>query len=228
MLKCLKCGEENAFGRVFCANCGTKLDLTLINGEEIEEMGKEGRWLSYWPYYLLGLVVLLLAAVGLALWPLTDKLGEVGNRSDASVVKGQMLMLKKIGKGQMMQPAFSDRQINAYIDSYVLNKLGFEACSVAIADDVIKVRLARSFGPYGPASYRMNIHLVIDAVYAADGDKMVVQGGALGHLPMPGPLAQIPHTLLLSAVGGADEWKSMEYLKEISIENGRLNLRAAK
>lgn len=229
MLKCPNCGEDNAFGRVFCMGCGNKLDLSNINEAEIEEMGKEGRLLSYWPLAVLGLVVLLVVFIGLALWPAEEKLGDQeGRSSDSSLVKNQLSLLSRVSKGREIKVTFSDGQLNKYLATYTARRLGTDNLSVDIEKDRIEVRRALQFGPYGPESFRKTINLVADVKYAAKGDMLIVKGGSIGHLPMPGPLGHLPNMLMKSSMNKLQEVKSMQYLKEISIEGGRISLRAAR
>jgi hypothetical protein len=216
-------------GRVFCAGCGSKLDLSNIGGDEIDEMGKESRLLSYWPLAVLGLVVLIIIMGGLAFWPPAGKIGDQkGRSSDASIVKSQVSLISRMGKGRQMKVSFTDKQLNKYLSTYIARKLGTDSLSVDIEGDEIEVRLAVQFGPYGPESYRKKINLVLDVSYTAKGDKLIASGGSIGHLPMPGPLAKLPNMMLKSSAKKLSELKSMKYLKEISIEDGRISLRAAK
>ncbi len=215
-------------GRVFCAGCGTKLDLSAINEGEIEDMRKEGRWLSCWPFYLLGLLALILVVTGIAFWPIDGSVGDKPLRSGAGMVKSQLSAVRRIGKGQVLQPIFFEGQLNGYLVSYPVKKLHLQSFSVDIEGNVMKVRVAKSYGTYGPASFRKTIVLVMEVDYIADGNKLVAQNGVVGHLPMPGPLAQIAQKLMSVTLKNAEEWKSVKNIKEISIEDGRVKLRATR
>lgn len=227
MIKCSNCGTENALGKVFCAQCGAKLDLSAINEEEIEDMGQASRLLSYWPIYILVVVVVVVGLAGLSLWPPSKPLGEAGPRSSAGFVKGQLTVMKNIAKGHEIRSAFSEKQVNAYMSDYTVKRLSLKSFSVDIEGDTMKARLVRTMGPWGIADYKYPVSFSLEVECTAPDGGLVVGKGTIGHLPLPGPLGTVAGSLMRSALKDADEWKSLKNVKEVSIEDGRITLRAS-
>lgn len=228
MLTCNSCGADNDLGRVFCTGCGAKLDLSQMSSGEITDMGNQARVLSYWPIAIGVVVLIVLAIAGLALWPQADVLGEQGARSDAGVVKGQISFLKRMKPGASLGPSIKEKNLNAYLQNYVARDLGLSSLSASLLGGKMKVRSVRIYGPFGSGAMKKTISVSIDLDCAVEANSLVVKAGAIGHLPLPGPLSSIPKGIISGLLDGKDDWKQMECVKEIVIEEGNIRIQASR
>lgn len=228
MLTCNSCGAENDLGRVFCTGCGAKLDLSQMSSGEITDMGKQARVLSYWPIAIGVVVLIVLTLAGLALWPQTAVLGEQGARSDAGVVKGQISFMKRMKAGASLGPSIREKSLNAYFQNYVARDLGLSSLSASLLAGKMKVRLVRVYGPFGSGAIQKTIPVSIDLDCAVEANNLVVKSGAIGHLPLPGPLSSVPKGIVVGLLDGKDDWKQLECVKEIVIEEGNIRLQASR
>lgn len=224
MLKCPSCGNDNEFGRVFCTKCGAKLDLSQMNNNQIEDLGKKSATMSYWPVAVLAVIIIAIALVGLALWGRIDTLGQDGVRSESRIIKNQLAMFRRLGNGQTMGAVFSEKQINSYLLVYKVQQLKLESFSVSVVPEALNIRLVHKYGPYGIGTFQKQIYVSLDLECVAEGNNLVVKSGAIGHMPLPGPLAVIPQKMVWGSVSASEEWGFFEALKEISLEEGRIKL----
>lgn len=116
-IKCTACGHVSPIGRLFCAKCGAKLDVTLIvTGSEISPARR-----VYRAVRVVFLLALLLALVQLVR-PVAPR-GEAGSAADATQLTARMNRLYE-GRlaGQPVQEIATEREINGYFSSLLLAK----------------------------------------------------------------------------------------------------------
>lgn len=190
-LQCQACGHENELGRIFCGNCGKKIDMsqlsreTMPSGRGTLSFGRMVKWL------ILCLVVLAVVAAGLAAWsqgPYQETREAAQRRIGAHNVRGRLggarHALNVSGETSLTLEA---GDINDFLATYYGG--GVHSISARIVEGAMFVRVIDdqtwTIFDYdiGPLAYSYQVR----CVPAEDGFR--VAGAAVGRLPLPGPLA---------------------------------------
>ena len=126
MLKCQKCGYDNELGRIFCHQCGTKLNLEQIKpgnhgGKKLKPKGSPGVGRVVLRVFEAGVAALIIWAVVLLLQvPVAPRV--VTMEQDASSVEQKRLALERlVDQGKEASVQFSPAEVNAF-----LSKFGFD------------------------------------------------------------------------------------------------------
>jgi len=207
---CNKCGTENELTSLFCNDCGAKLDLTKIDHGDIKKSVKKERGTGGNPIFKfirLVLVVAILALLGLIFWP-PIPLGEVGEKDLVKEYESmRSALIEACENGTEIRPVLPERAINAYAMDVVTTHNqesggGFGELSdvnISIDKSEIEVMATMKFGP-------------VPLVYVIAGTPVVGPGDfgfrvervEVGHLPMPGPLADLVSGRIASIFEGLE------------------------
>lgn len=182
-IACSRCGKENEPTRLFCATCGAKLDLGA----------KAWREPIRWGRGLLRVVqVLLVAAVGLLLWPVRPQ-GASGSREEALAYYGKLRILSEaVGQGVMVVQIFSEAEVNGYLaevlkrnpelsNSEGLGKMGLGEINLRFAPEDVTVTVTALWGPM-----RMSYEVAGRPRTGSGPFGFDVRAARWGHLPLPG------------------------------------------
>lgn len=190
-LQCQACGHENELGRIFCGNCGKKIDMSQLSRatmpieRETLPLGRIFKWL------LICLALFLVVVVGLAAWahgPYREPSDAAQRRISAQNLSGRLAGARQaLRLGGETSLTIDVDDINDYL---VANYGGrFVSISASISEGAFSVRVVDDhtwtiFGyDIGPLAYSYQVR----CVPAEDGFR--VAGAAVGRLPLPGPLA---------------------------------------
>lgn len=230
MVTCKKCGNENPLGRVFCVKCGTKLDLTHMTSEHVQEIQKT--WsdplVKYWPKAAGAIVILVIVLVGLAFWPDTELIGKKGTRLDGHKVVNAMESVHGLRTGTTTPMAFNEEEINGYFDFFKTKGMNMQSISVLVMDGYVFVRIVRplqsipipkiQFSPV--MSYELECHPY--------GGMLVVDSIKVGHLSMFGPLKTSALRTLYAIFSKEPEWANMKYISDIKCAVGKITIQVVK
>ena len=99
MVECSACGQQNELGRVFCAGCGTKLNLDMVVSLDRERRRgrRKSRGVSS---FVIVLLLAVAACVGLALWPQQASPVRCGQSRDALRLKKQFGLVRSLQPGR--------------------------------------------------------------------------------------------------------------------------------
>ncbi|HOW97203.1 MAG TPA: zinc ribbon domain-containing protein [Kiritimatiellia bacterium] len=185
-IACSRCGKENEPTRLFCSNCGAKLNLD----------GKAWREPVRWGRFLTRIVqVLILAGVGLLLWPVKPQ-GAVGGRAEAVAYYGKLRLLSEaVERRVMVVQTFSEAEVNAYLaevlkehpelsSSEGLSKLGIGEINLRFRPEGVTVTVVALWGPLRMSYEIAGLPRAGGGPFAFD-----VRGARWGHLPLPGVAA---------------------------------------
>lgn len=196
-IECVQCGFRNDLGRVFCTNCGVKLDLKRTSQADLEER-REIPWGRIIGKLVGGvLAVAVLGVLALAFWPMDIPVVQKDAAGGQQVVLKTRAVKKALMARQKATVDFSEAELNGFTAGRAeARKL--KALVVDIQPGAIEVSAHFSWRPgvvtnmtwLARKNVAVPVSLAIKAGFA-DG-QMAVTGGRLGHLPLVGPLTGIP------------------------------------
>lgn len=228
MLNCQKCGHENQLGRVFCGACGTKLDLTAMTSEVVSEMEKKSLMQKHWWKGLLGIVVLVLAVVGLAFWPDASLIGQKGTPGGSKKVEINLRVLKGLRTGQGLGPVFKEADVNGYLEHVVAKKAGVGSIRVVLLPSVLRVKVIKTIFSQKIGNFNLAPKISYDLYCMPMGNGLVVRKVTQGHLPMVGPFRSMTVRKIYSIFTSLEDWDAFAGLTEIAIEEGQITPKVVK
>ena len=217
---CPRCGTTNAPGSIFCTNCGGILS-------SLTDVQKRIRRRRFHPRLDLVVVLaaLVLCAVAvLALWPHRVRIGRVGNPDAGRRVSQGLRMLHTMDGAFEVGRAFSEAEVNGYIEHLRLEGLGYEVLSLKLLPRKVQLRVVKRLGPWTFAGLQMAPRISQDYMLALDGMAVAVEQASLGHLPLPPSLARRAFGRLANAMRGEREMRLLAGLRRIEIDRDRLHL----
>ena len=185
MLLCPECGEQNQIGRVFCASCGTKLNLEGVTSDAVSAHVSVPWWKRYWKWLAPIPVVLVLIPISLRLWPKVERIGAAGTPVGRMRVIRAMELIRSISDGSSeatsAEVSISEADLNAYLRYEVEQKLGVRV-SVDVLDGVLLVRVVKPRFSWGlPKEYRFEPDISYDVTCVAQGGRVVPYKVRIGH-----------------------------------------------
>jgi hypothetical protein len=226
MLTCPKCGHDNELGRIFCHQCGTKLDLN-----QIKPPGRGGKKIQRRDTPGVGRVFLRIvevAALVAVIWTIFLACQVPDVRPVASTEQDQISVQKKrIALERAMderKPAtiqLSETELNAFVD-----RLGFEkgegkglrivpsSLQIELEDGVVKLIMLGTL-ELGSAIQKK--------IYIQYRGVPVIEGGAMVFKPASAQFGGLPiHPRLLGSTGFIQRYFS-EVFRNLQIEQQLLN-----
>jgi hypothetical protein len=230
MVTCKKCGNENPLGRVFCVKCGTKLDLTHMTSEHVQEIQKT--WsdplVKYWPKAAAAIVVLCLVLVGLAFWPDSELIGKKGTRLDGHKVESAMASVKTMRTGATATMSFSEEEINGYFDFFKTKGMALQSVSVSVMDGYVFVRIVRPLQSIPIPKFHVSPIISYELQCQPYGGQLVVASIKVGHLSMFGPLKTSAKRTVYTMLSREPEWANMKFISDIKCVPGRMTIQLVK
>lgn len=221
-IACSRCGKENEPTRLFCANCGAKLDLDA----------KAWRAPVRWGRFLTRIVqVLILAGVGLLLWPVKPQ-GAAGGRDEAVAYYDKLRLLSEaVERKVLVVQTFSEAEVNAYLvevlrrhpelsNSEGLSKLGIGEINLRFRPEGVTVTVVALWGPV-----RMSYEISGRPRAGAAPFGFDVRGARWGHLPLPGVAAHwMIRRVELMFSGMERERTVLDGLQRMDMGDGRVRV----
>lgn len=220
-IKCKKCGAENPLGRIFCGQCGDKLDLSLSSAD-IEQLEKPA-WIRTAAMYA-GVVLAAMLVLGgvLAFWA-EKPYATGGKQSDSRKVMQRLNGIDQMlaaGSGGSVE--FSQDELNGYLFHYKRDAMKVESISACLRPDEFALRVVRKFRPIKIGSRQSNPKMSFDLVVSPDGNERKIKRAKIGRLPLLGPLAS---PVARAITGSFEEDKDQALFDErtsLIAEEGRL------
>ena len=245
-LICPDCQHENELERIYCHNCGARLDRTNLIKEKIEADESEAQTQKHlrkmfdprrgrgkatalkFCKTLLG--ALATAAVVVMILPPTDLPPETKKLDFAPMIN--MELINATSSPQPVTLIYSEEQVNSYLASIVRSKSshaseGYFPLRRILArfrEDACAIEIQRQFfalSIYAGASYRVRLE---------DG-KIVTEtlGGHIGRMPIHPSIMKLSDLLLAKAWSTLDrERKSVARLSRIELHPQSVTLVAAR
>jgi len=200
MLICPKCGNDNELGRIFCHQCGDRLDLSSIKPPSVAE--RKRRLFKAEAIrstrFLVNLVILGVLILAVALICLTPPVVPIqSSNTDLVASDTKRMELDRLGKGKKGgQVMVTEAQLNAFFNQRPFRKAtgaGIELTPVALRIHLNESRVQMEFlGTTHFGSYFEK------KLYLAYEGQPTVQDGKFDFKPTGGWIGKLPiHPLLL-------------------------------
>lgn len=155
------------------------------------------------------LLVIAFCCLALALIPRRSVIGRPGDG------KGVVRVARQVETGWGLRPGgipslqLTEGDINAYLAERKTDAMDIESLSIECRQDVLRVRLVRKHRiPLGFMS--VNPVLSMDLVLTEQGGTLKPANGAIGWLPLLGPTANLPASIIRDLVTEEHEWELIE------------------
>ena len=189
---CPKCGSRNPPGRMYCMQCGGKIEMEMAEtraekpwiGKAVSALGRAVRAAA---------TILLLLAIVQMMRPVAPA-GSTGNAQDVQRLRQKLSLFKgAVMDGKASSQRLSEVELNAYLTDLLarsatpdaMDSLRYRLLKVNLAVEpaAVVVVLRASLGPV-PLSYE------VTGAPRVDGKRFAFAPTAarFGHLPLPGPL----------------------------------------
>ncbi len=226
MIVCTKCGARNPLGRVFCADCGAKLDLSNMSSQAVADMQRVSWIRKHWPKLAIGGVGLLVLFVVMALWPRSGTIGDEGKpvgRSRATTSLG-LLGQAKSGVVRNLEVEFSEGDINGYFAFGKNAQMRLRSCSVDIEQGYFRVRVVRQLAALKLGAFKWEPQISYDLVCVPVANVVRPAKAAMGHFAMVGPLKTSVFKKVWALMAAQREWAALTAASEIRAEKDKLVL----
>ena len=228
MLKCPQCGVVNPLGRVFCDNCGGKLDLSNMTRAQVKQTVKG---VSVWTLVGRAAAVLLSVAIVLgvlSLIPSTQPIGAEPFRDGVSKVASPLATMRNLPRGRVVARTFSEADINGYFRYGKARELKFESVSLSIGEGFFVAHIVERLGPWRLGTMEVTPRLSYRLACLPLGTAIRVSKVKMGILPLVGP----PKTAVIRKIhrrfAAQPEWESFEHLTAIRATPGVIELEASR
>ncbi len=191
-IECSACGYQNDLGRVFCAQCGVKLDLRATSAQDFREQRRFGIGEVVRRFLPLVLLVLLLGGVGAAVWPARIPPVQVDPAGAVQVPIKAKAVRAAISYSRAATLSISEGELNGFLNerarSRMIPRLVIDLKPGAF--DLYAIRNVRI-----PTNFvwlaRFNLKFSMSMRGSFQNGVMTIEGVRFGHLPLPG-FAQAP------------------------------------
>lgn len=228
-IECSTCGFQNDLGRVFCSQCGQKLDLRDTSMESLEErrefdFGRLFRW-------LLSLLVIgaLVGLLGFGLWPAKPApvySEAVGVRQ---VPVKLSAILRALSYNKAMTLDFQEGELNGYLAERAKVK-HLTALTVDLKPGAFNLYAAFDWIPPTNMTFlaKVKIPITITLKGGFQGGVFIPEKGQIGHLPLPGKTLSVSTDYFAALFPDIlAEKRLIDALRTVAIEETRADLMLA-
>jgi|YelNatPaOPRAMG01_1025707.scaffolds.fasta_scaffold01435_6 hypothetical protein len=239
MLPCQKCGYDNELGRIFCHNCGAKLDLDAMKPPKVKKTPGASPW--RWVRRGIDVVVTVLVVWGFYLaWQVREvpaaasNVATVAGQVDAKRMDLEMAIASQTPKTVVLTEA----EVNAFFAGLRFEKgtgQGLELAPVAIhatlGKGVMTIVLVDNLRLGTTFNKKLQFTFVGKPTLRDGRFQFDLYGGWVGRLPLH-PQIVVPANFAHHFLGGAlrtltDEKQLLEKLQTIVVEPGQVTLHYA-
>ena len=229
MLNCPKCGAVNEFGRVFCAQCGAKMDMSAVSADQIARAGAPRLVKKHWPklLWLAGIAVVVMVA--LAFWPATGPIGEIGPRPAGKALAERLSVLNRLGRGRSLGVTVPEAALNSFIEFFRRPDLGFTSYTVSLEAGRLRARIVKRLAGLRLYGWEIEPTVSWELEAVPVGGVLHVASARMGHLRAHGPLrAHVVRRFLATIVDDPDWQRWTEDVESIEIEDDELTFTVAR
>lgn len=230
MLICQKCGHDNLLGRVFCGNCGQKLDLSNMTQDVVSESMRVHWFMLHWRKFVTGFVVILALMGALALIPNTGTIGEGGTLGGGRRVENLLRQLGQLKSGSAVSTSFEEKDINGYFEFIKNRNLpDYDRVSVDVAQGYFRVHMERTlfrFDAFGVDWHPKMTYELMCVPGGAGG--VVARKATVGRLPLRGPLRTRLIRRLREQIAEQKDWAGLSYLTEVNMRDNTIHVVARR
>ena len=222
-LKCSNCGHSNTITQMFCASCGSKLDMSSIKSGSIKRQRSGGG--SFGGSVTALVRIAIIAVLVLLLWPVSPD-GDRGGRQLALSMNHKLESLRAaLAGGGQQAVVVEEAEANAYLDSLTRSEEGTSGqlpvreANLDFTSYRVTATVVAALGPL-PLSYQ-----VTGVPSTDDGFSFRVTGARIGHMPLPGPAANLVLGKIARVFSGLEHERDVvEHLDRIALGDGAVKV----
>lgn len=191
-IDCKSCGFKNDLGRVFCVQCGKRLELTNTSLEELAAR-RQIDWGRYGRQLVRLLIVLVIAGVVAAFFwrqaPATVQVDPAGAQQVPYKIKAVQSALRA---RQAVSLSFSEAELNGYLEARAKARR-VTRLTIDLKPGAFELAAWHDWAPATNVAALTNVVFPVSCSIAGGFDKghFVVKGGRFGHVPLPGPAGMV-------------------------------------
>jgi len=225
-IECELCGFRNDLGRVFCAQCGQKLNLKDIAMDELEDH----REFDFGKLIRLGLSALVLVALStllvLALWPAkpVPVYTEAVGARQIPVKVGAIIRALSYNKPVTLD--FQEGELNGFLaERAKLRHL--KAFTIDLKPGAFDLYASWNWTPLTNLAFltKVKIPVTMSLKGGFQGGVFIPEKGQFGHLPLPGKALGLSTDFFASLLPDIlAEKRLIDALRTVAIEENRADL----
>lgn len=203
MLTCQKCGYDNELGRIFCHQCGTKLDLSQIKppgqgGKKLRRRGTTsiGKVLSL--TFRLGVLILLIGTVALGFMVPALRALNITDKDRQAVRDKRYRLEQMMLQRKAVETDLNEVELNAYLSTFTFEKpkeggglvMQPTNLQIELGDGAVTLVLVGIVKL--PGNIEKKLAFRLRGLPALENSEFVFKpvGGAIGALPLPAAVVQ--------------------------------------
>ncbi|MFT5241712.1 MAG: hypothetical protein ACI9X0_002699 [Kiritimatiellia bacterium] len=224
MIVCANCGIENPLGRVFCGQCGNKLDTSNIRHDSMAGTRKPNPLIYVWRPVLGLLLAVVLFTFAMSLIPPSADNVRAGKKDDAQKLIESLETLMATPIEQTRGVTLTDLEINAYLYHIKRKALGVDKFSAASHNEWIRFRVHDRMFRFelGPIKIAPRVYYTFDCIPVSG--KLRLRQVSKGRLKLGGFLRNGPTRKYLKILTQEADWEIFSSLSEIEAQNGQVHL----
>ncbi len=224
MITCGACGSENELGRVFCVQCGGKLDLSAMTSEAVAEQVKVSFMRKHWPKFAIGVVVVILGIFGLTFWPTSPFEASEGTSVGGRRVDSQLRAMSRLSKGRTVAYVFKEADINGYFQYGKGKEMGLGEVRVKCMPGYLRVHVTDKMFEKTIFGVVLSPGTSYDMYCVGVGGSLVVRKVKKGHLGMVGPGRTRIVRMFYRKILEKNGFDSFKYATDIKVEEGQVRV----
>ncbi len=230
MLVCQKCGNDNPLGRVFCGNCGTKLDLSNMTQDVVSEAVRVNWFMLHWRKFVAGAVAVLALMGILALIPNAGTIGEGGTLGGGRRVENLLRQLGQLQSGRTVSASFDEKDINGYFE-FIKNRnlADYEQVSMDVGIGYVRVHLEKTLFSLTVFGMDWQPKMTYELMCVPGGaGGVVARKATVGRLPLSGPLRTRLIRRLRAQIAEQKDWAGLNYLTKVNMKDNTIHVEARR
>jgi hypothetical protein len=224
MIVCGGCGSENELGRVFCTQCGGKLDLSGMTSEVIAEQAKRSFMAKHWLKFVIGVAVIILLIFGMTFWSTGPLQSKVGTSVGARRVQSQMRSMAKLSRGRTVAYIFKEADINGFFKYGKGKDMELGEVTVRCTPDVLRIHVSDKMFTQKIGGIVLSPGTTYDLAGITIGSNLIIGQAKKGHLGLIGPCKNGVVKKFYKKIAAKNGFDAFKYATAIKIEEGQIRV----
>ncbi|OVE74110.1 hypothetical protein BVX94_01575 [bacterium B17] len=143
-------------------------------------------------------------------------------------MKSNLNRIERMRAGQYMPLKLTEKRFNGYFSRGRAGEMGLASMSGAMGEDYFSIKAVKQFASFRIKGYGFDIGLSLLVKYGVAEGTASLKSGAIGHIPLPGPLAKLSEVIMVSLIKDSKEHNAAKLMKNAELLSGQLTLRLEK
>ena len=230
-IDCAACGFDNDLGRVFCTQCGQKLDMRRTSISDLQSRRELDFGKTLGRILLRTFAVAIVIVLALAFWPMPRAAIVLDQTGAPQVVLKTRAVKKALVAQRSVSVEFTETELNGYL-AVRAKARDLRALTVDLKPGVFELQAWMTWhAPFTNIAWlaKAGLPLSCGLTGSFEGGKLAVTKGRVGHLPLVGPTAGMAVSLFGSVLNDvAGEKEVVGALTQATINEGKVELRFGK